>query len=259
MERILVGEGGIEWFVGEEPDPSQWEPFSPAGFRCLAAWAMRRAQDLVDELIQSERQLVYFARAGGKVKIGTSRDVPARLRSLQTGCPHPIELLHVEVGDEAREQVWHDRFKHLRAQGEWFHLSGLLAEMLGFDPNAAFVDDKAASAAEERADLAEQRAEVEERAAQARLRAREAISRTNRARTAERRLVEQSVLRILEAWDRAGSWIPADAEQTVERWLDRISEDEMLLHIDRVHSVGRSSYWRYFCGVMWNIYKDREA
>jgi hypothetical protein len=76
---------------------------------------------------------VYFARAGDFVKIGfTSGDPKARLKSLQTGTPLAIKLLHFDPKltrtDEKRLHHSHraDHFK-----GEWFHYRGDLKEFIG--------------------------------------------------------------------------------------------------------------------------------
>ena len=254
MEKVVADEGGesIEWFDGDEA--RWWESFSPAGLRCLAAWASRKSEEVIERRLASGQQLVYFARAGGRVKIGTSLDVRKRLGALQTGCPEPLKLLHVEVGGEEREKVWHERFRELRVQGEWFSLRGRLAEMLGF-PSEGVAESAAAWDAEEVAELAEQRAQEEERVASARRRSREARQRAELARREERLVVGRSVSRVLAAWDQAGSWIPDGAEDSIEKWLERIPEGEMIRHVKRVHSAPREGYWRYFCGVMWKIYR----
>jgi hypothetical protein len=64
--------------------------------------------------------VVYFFRAGDFIKIGFSRDWRARLRTMQTGSPHPIIHLWSMPGSHATEGEMHSRFAHLRANGEWF-------------------------------------------------------------------------------------------------------------------------------------------
>jgi hypothetical protein len=65
--------------------------------------------------------VVYFAGiAGGLIKIGTTVDLPGRLKKLQTGCPSTIKLLAVTPGGEALEQEYHNRFAEFRHRGEWF-------------------------------------------------------------------------------------------------------------------------------------------
>lgn len=63
---------------------------------------------------------VYFAYSGGHVKIGYSKRVSARLAELRTGCALPIQLLGTMAGGRALERRLHERFDHLRLDGEWF-------------------------------------------------------------------------------------------------------------------------------------------
>jgi hypothetical protein len=73
---------------------------------------------------------VYFIRELGShyVKIGYSNDPESRLRDLQTGNPHTLELTHlIQLTDlsAARriEKTFHDRYARSRTQGEWYILS----------------------------------------------------------------------------------------------------------------------------------------
>ncbi len=63
---------------------------------------------------------VYFIQMGedGPIKIGHSRDVGRRLKSMQTSCPALLRLLGTIAG--AQECLVHVRFHHLRIAGEWF-------------------------------------------------------------------------------------------------------------------------------------------
>jgi hypothetical protein len=63
---------------------------------------------------------IYFADAGGQIKIGWSRKVSARLAQLQVGCASPLKLLGTMPGGLAVERRIHERFAHLRLSGEWF-------------------------------------------------------------------------------------------------------------------------------------------
>lgn len=69
---------------------------------------------------------VYFAHAVGTelVKIGfTGGDPAERLRGLQTGCPHRLELIAVIPGGESDEGRWHEDYAADRVNGEWFRLT----------------------------------------------------------------------------------------------------------------------------------------
>lgn len=63
---------------------------------------------------------VYFADAGGQIKIGWSKKVSQRLAQLQTGSASPIKLLGTMPGGLAVERRVHAKFAHLRLSGEWF-------------------------------------------------------------------------------------------------------------------------------------------
>jgi len=65
---------------------------------------------------------VYFIRCGvdGPIKIWFSRDVPGRLRQLQTGQPQKLRVLRAMRGDPALEAWLHRRFAAHRLDGEWF-------------------------------------------------------------------------------------------------------------------------------------------
>lgn len=64
---------------------------------------------------------VYFAVADAHLKIGKARDVGVRMRELQTGCPHKIELLGVIPSDRVGflESFFHIHFRQHRVNGEW--------------------------------------------------------------------------------------------------------------------------------------------
>lgn len=67
--------------------------------------------------------VVYCASAVGAqlVKIGfTAGDPERRIASLQTSCPHEIELIKVRKGGSTEEKRLHDLLKDHRRSGEWF-------------------------------------------------------------------------------------------------------------------------------------------
>jgi len=66
-------------------------------------------------LIEGRASAVYYIRFENRVKIGTSRDLPARLGAL----PHD-EILAIEPGGHSMEHLRHLQFSHLRTNGEWF-------------------------------------------------------------------------------------------------------------------------------------------
>lgn len=75
---------------------------------------------------------VYFVQAGtdGPVKIGTATDIQARVRGLQTGSPHRLNLLATSTGGRRLEKRLHRRFAAHRVLGEWFSPAPALLEYI---------------------------------------------------------------------------------------------------------------------------------
>jgi len=66
---------------------------------------------------------VYFIQEGtdGPIKIGyTAANPKGRLAALQTGNAKPLRVVTWAPGTTQDERDLHERFKHLRMQGEWF-------------------------------------------------------------------------------------------------------------------------------------------
>ncbi len=66
--------------------------------------------------------MVYFAQStrGGLIKIGTSLKLRERLHSLSKKRHEPLRVLGIIEGRHREERAVHDRFAHLRVEGEWF-------------------------------------------------------------------------------------------------------------------------------------------
>ncbi len=81
---------------------------------------------------QDDPRRVYFIQAGenGPIKIGVSLDPPARLRSMQIGCPCELRLLGSIVGAWVAETVLHEAFNLERLRGEWFRPSPMFLEFV---------------------------------------------------------------------------------------------------------------------------------
>jgi hypothetical protein len=58
------------------------------------------------------------------VKIGSATDYKARMASLQTGCPLPLDFLWLRATPNAHtaEKALHNYFASFRIRGEWFDL-----------------------------------------------------------------------------------------------------------------------------------------
>jgi hypothetical protein len=79
--------------------------------------------------------MIYFIQAenGGPVKIGrTKNSVAGRLMQLQTGHPYKLKIIWVfEENGIWNEASIHERFKHIRLEGEWFKPEEELFEFIG--------------------------------------------------------------------------------------------------------------------------------
>lgn len=63
---------------------------------------------------------VYFVECAGRIKIGFSNDVAARLRQLSTGAPGKLNLIATIEGPHRLERAIHRHLKAHRVKGEWF-------------------------------------------------------------------------------------------------------------------------------------------
>jgi hypothetical protein len=91
--------------------------------RRLGVYRRLRDADLVSGIdrdwIENPRMsVVYFVRNGDQVKIGTTVNVPARMRALTLD---PRNVLGTEPGSQRREAELHRRFAKYRIRSEWFH------------------------------------------------------------------------------------------------------------------------------------------
>ncbi len=85
--------------------------------------------------------LYFIAADDGPIKIGISGDPAQRLRTLQTGYPHPLRLLAVVVGAAEQEPRYHERFAEHRLAGEWFERHpDILAEIERLSPQKSRVE-----------------------------------------------------------------------------------------------------------------------
>jgi hypothetical protein len=70
--------------------------------------------------------VVYLLRCGRYYKIGKSADTERRYGQLRIQLPEKPVLVHEILTNDVNyfERHWHRRFASLRANGEWFSLSG---------------------------------------------------------------------------------------------------------------------------------------
>ncbi len=66
--------------------------------------------------------MIYFiqARHGGPIKIGSTTDLYARLRALQTSAAGELRIIATCDGDQVREREIHTFLDRFRVRGEWF-------------------------------------------------------------------------------------------------------------------------------------------
>ena len=66
----------------------------------------------------------------GICKIGFTNNVFKRVKSIQTGCPYPLEIFCVIHGSMETEKKLHYKYKSLRLNGEWFKYENPLKESI---------------------------------------------------------------------------------------------------------------------------------
>lgn len=92
--------------------------------------------EFIDRRVEEQRQkvarpnsVVYFIKAGRRIKIGYSQSPEKRLAQIRGGhgCIIPMNLntanakiIATEDGGPERERELHKQFKHLQNAGEWF-------------------------------------------------------------------------------------------------------------------------------------------
>ena len=77
--------------------------------------------------------MIYLAKPvgqAGPVKIGWASNPVARLASLQTASPLPLEIVALIAGGQDLERALHYRFRDDHLHGEWFSPSPELAGLI---------------------------------------------------------------------------------------------------------------------------------
>ena len=78
------------------------------------------------------KEFIYLIRGGPYYKIGRTKNLELRIKSLQTGHPCPLQIIKVwlvEDGPSMEIQV-HGQFLSKRIHGDWFNLSDADVEVL---------------------------------------------------------------------------------------------------------------------------------
>ncbi|MBP0440636.1 GIY-YIG nuclease family protein [Tianweitania sediminis] len=110
---------------------SKWVTGSGEGERTAPSFSelmLRADEDL--EWTPFNSGWVYFFVCDGAVKIGFSRDVASRLKTLQTASAKKIEFFGARPGSMADEAALHERFSEYRINGEWFQYSEICGDLL---------------------------------------------------------------------------------------------------------------------------------
>jgi len=84
--------------------------------------------------------MVYFVgselRVGKFMKVGTTINVPKRLKQLQAYSPVVLRVFATIEGGSELEGAYHLRWQRFRAHGEWFRLTaGMIAEITRLQSN----------------------------------------------------------------------------------------------------------------------------
>ena len=127
--------------VAEHPE------YAPAmqGLEQQADHAMREFERLRREWFDAEtdaiakaaaqhppKTLMYAIQrgAGGPIKLGWTKDITARMRSLQTASGDTLHVLATWEADRDDERRAHAKWAHLRTRGEWFDAAPELLEWI---------------------------------------------------------------------------------------------------------------------------------
>lgn len=88
-----------------------------------------------------EKSTIYFIQRGdsGPVKIGISRNVQSRLKTLQISCPEPLFVRLTVRGTSEDERGFHREFAAHRLSGEWFAPEILAPALEAWGPRAVAI------------------------------------------------------------------------------------------------------------------------
>lgn len=77
--------------------------------------------------LEHDGPVVYVIGEPGSqvVKIGTTVNLGARLKGIQTASPGRVDVLWFAPGSWELEEALHSRFRAIRQRGEWFHFGEL--------------------------------------------------------------------------------------------------------------------------------------
>jgi DNA-binding transcriptional MerR regulator len=97
--------------------------------RVTDEWKSRQAS-LLPGQPRHAQSVVYFIKAGDRIKIGRTTRLPARMDAIATSTPEKLEILLVVAGGDAEEKQVHALFSDDRIRGEWFRSSPRLTQFI---------------------------------------------------------------------------------------------------------------------------------
>lgn len=72
---------------------------------------------------QTKGSDLYVIKCCDYYKIGTTKNLTERIRTIQSGNPFPLELVYYGVGEGETENYWHYTFEDKHHKGEWYMLT----------------------------------------------------------------------------------------------------------------------------------------
>lgn len=122
--------GQMRWRFRKKGMPSHYfdSPFGTQEFAdewagCLTgeSQAAKTDRKTKPECPASDAPIAYFVGADhGPIKIGHTRNLAARIETIQWGYPYKVDVLAVAPGGQATEAAYHKRFFRHRLNREWF-------------------------------------------------------------------------------------------------------------------------------------------
>lgn len=114
--------------AAEEPEP--WSAVESERLRVFHAVRDALLLCREDMPFTMEERCTYFLQAGedGPIKIGSTKNLVVRLRTLTTMVPIPLRLLGIMKGDH--EEYCHVRLGAFRRHGEWFAPADTVLEFI---------------------------------------------------------------------------------------------------------------------------------
>lgn len=107
-------------WIGDPPPSPQEREVIATHCRRLQAEMLEWARGEVIDRPKFYYGQIYFAQEGDAVKIGFSQNVHRRLLNIKSARGAALTLLKSYAGTTGDEQRVHDRFRHLRIEGEWY-------------------------------------------------------------------------------------------------------------------------------------------